>query len=350
MAIYRLEAKIIGRKARDKAGKIIPGKQVSMLAKAAYRSGERLKDERIEKTFDYRSRSQEVVHCEMIAPADSPDWMTESRKKLWNTIEKVEKRSDSQLAREFIVSLPVELNKDQQIEAVRSWCLREFVEKGFVVDYALHKSHDEKNPHAHILVTTRPVDLAFETGFGLKPSTAGKFNGRGEVGNGAKDDLEVWRESWCRQENDALEAAGSDVRVDHRSLIARGIDREPEPKIGVSAKAMERKGIETERGKLSMWAKIDNLVRYAVKGIELANEVPQIAGFKSWWERAQVAIEWTTDQFSAFVRDTASGSGGRGMIEASAPDPEPSTYWQDRIAGERDLNERGKSEPEMGFG
>ncbi len=154
-----------------------------------------------------------------MAPADAPDWLKgqaqdkpagakkqrEQREQLWNTIEKVEKRKDSQLAREFVLSLPRQLDRAQQIELVRNWCLSEFVSKGFVVDLAIHKSKSGQNPHAHVLVTTRPVTV---DGFGKKPDTAGKFNGRGAAGFGAKEQLVQWRESWCHAENTALEKAG----------------------------------------------------------------------------------------------------------------------------------------------
>jgi hypothetical protein len=122
MAIYRLEAKIIGRRAKDKAGKPVPGKQVSVVAKAAYRSGQKLKDERMDKTYNYQSRTQEVVHHEVMAPDTAPAWLRpesaggpkagrELRQRLWNEVERAEKRSDSQLAREFIIR-----------SSASSWC------------------------------------------------------------------------------------------------------------------------------------------------------------------------------------------------------------------------------------
>src|SRR5580692_4968950 len=106
-------------------------------------------------------------------------------------------------------------SREQQIELVRGWCDAEFVGKGFVVDFSLHKSKTGINPHAHVLVTTRPVQ---GEGFGKKPSMAGKFNGRGSVGLQGKSELVAWRESYARHENTALERAGSSARVDHRSL------------------------------------------------------------------------------------------------------------------------------------
>ena len=250
---YRLETKIIGRQAKGKDGPI-HGKQVSVVAKAAYRSGQALHDDRAAKTFNYRSRTQEVAYSEIMAPENAPDWLKgqagdtqagtrkqrDLREQLWNTIERVEKRKDSQLSREFIASLPRGLAREQQIELIRGWCQAEFVSKGLVVDLAVHKSKGGMNPHAHVLVTMRPVTAE---GFGKKPDTAGKFNGRGAAGLGAKSELDGWRESWEMHVNAALEKAGREERVDRRSLKDRGIDRTPEPKIGVAATAMKRRGL-----------------------------------------------------------------------------------------------------------
>jgi ATP-dependent exoDNAse (exonuclease V) alpha subunit len=251
---YRLETKIIGRRVKG------VDKSVSMVAKAAYRSGQSLHDERADKTFNYRPRAQEVVYSEIMSPQNAPGWLKEPspdtqagtrkqrdvREQLWNTVEVVEKRKDSQLAREFVASLPRGLNREQQIELVRGWCDSEFTSKGLVVDLAVHKSKNGLNPHAHILCPLRPIS---EAGFGKKPDTAGKFNGRGAAGLAglaAKNELDGWRESWEKHVNAALEKAGRPERVDRRSLKAQGIDKIPEPKIGVAATAMKRRGIEAD--------------------------------------------------------------------------------------------------------
>src|SRR5579871_2269306 len=189
MALYRLEAKIISRQVKDRNGKPIAGKQRSIVAKGAYRAGQKLEDQRADKTFNYAPRSAEVIHSEILAPENAASWLQdpegeklgggrqkqrELRERLWNEIERVEKRKDSQLAREFIISLPVELDEKQQVEAAKTWLQSEFVDKGAVVDLTVHRSKDGKNPHAHALVTLRPVE---GEGFGKKPDTTGKFNG-----------------------------------------------------------------------------------------------------------------------------------------------------------------------------
>ena len=188
------------------------------------------------------------------------------RELLWNRIEAAGKRKDSQLAREFELALPIELSEKQRLEVLRDWCQSELADKGFAVDYAIHRSKDGNNPHAHVLCTMRPVDAASETGFGKKPDMAGKFTGRGIVGDGAKADLNDWRETWAVAQNKALEAAGSAARVDHRTLQAQGIDRVAGTHVGVSASAMEKKGMDTVRGQARQNTGFVNQVMAALRG------------------------------------------------------------------------------------
>ena len=329
MAIFHETTRIIGRQAKDKAGNKLAGKQVSMLSKAAYRSGDRLHDEKRDLAFDYRSRSHETVQTGIIAPDGSPAWLVTNEAKdgperkeqaklrelLWNNIEAAEKRKDSQLSREFELALPIELSEEQRLEVLREWCQSEIVSKGFVVDYAIHRSKDGNNPHAHVLCTMRPVDAESETGFGKKPDMAGKFTGRGIVGDGAKADLNDWRETWATAQNKALEAAGSDARVDHRTLEAQGIERVAGTHVGVSASAMEKKGMATVRGQARQDSGFVNQVMAALRDVvkfgQVA-EVPQFDGL-SWWERMlDGAVEVAgaaIDRAVALVRDE-SGIGG----------------------------------------
>lgn len=316
-AHYRLETKIIGRKVKDKSGQAIPGKQVSVVAKAAYRSGQSLKDERADKTFNYRSRTQEVAYSEILSPETAPDWLKgnvpdanagtrkqrEVREQLWNTIDRVEKRKDSQLAREFIASLPRGLNREQQIELVRGWCQSEFTAKGLVVDLAVHKSKGGKNPHAHILCTMRP---ATPDGFGKKPDMSGKFNGRGAAGLGAKNDLDNWRESWEKHVNAALEKAGREERVDRRSLKDRGLDQTPQPKIGVAATAMKRRGIDDDPKRFQevRWIKTLNAARPFIRAISEGEGMPVVGNGATWWERSYSVAVRVAKEIADAVRDT----------------------------------------------
>jgi hypothetical protein len=307
MALYRLEAKIISR---QNGGRSVIASAAyrsgNVLHSAAYRSGNQLTDKQTRTTFNYRARAQEVVHSEILAPKDGPFWLQNhtpdgkvdyhrqqaTRQRLWNTIEQVEKRKDSQLARDFILTLARELSLEQQIELVRGWCNAEFVSKGFVADFAVHKSKTGQNPHAHVLVTTRPVE---GQGFGKKPSTAGKFNGRGLVGLKAKSELEQWRDSWEKHENAALEKAGRPERVDHRSLKDRGIDRIPEPKIGPTATAMRRRGLDPERLKFWRYIRTANVMRPLARAIGKFREIRQEGMGKTWWERSLVFMGQARD-------------------------------------------------------
>jgi ATP-dependent exoDNAse (exonuclease V) alpha subunit len=316
MALYRLEAKIVSRKNGSRS--VIASaayRSGNVLHSAAYRSGNQLTDERGKTTFNYRARTQEVAHSEIMAPQNAASWMQSSppkgkedlakqralRERLWNTIEQVEKRKDSQLARDFVLTLARELTLEQQIELVRGWCEAEFVSKGFVVDFAIHKSKTGLNPHAHVLCTTRPVE---GQGFGKKPSTAGKFNGRGSVGVKGKSELEGWRDSWEKHENAALEKAGRPERVDHRSLKDRGIDREPEPKMGPVATAMMRRGLDPERFKLVRYIKTLNAMRPLARAVGKFREMRQEGMGKTWWERSLIFLSQARETMRESVVDT----------------------------------------------
>lgn len=265
MAIYHLSAKVISR-----AG----GR--SSVAAAAYRTAGRLRDDRQGLEHDY-SRKGGVVHSEIMAPENAPDWMRD-RDQLWNAVEAVEKRRDAQLAREIEVALPRELDRGERLELLRGFVQREFVDRGMIADVAIHegKARDgHGQPHAHVMLTMR--ELTGE-GFGKKDRS---WN--------APDLLVGWREAWARDANIALERAGRSERIDHRSLDvqraeaeqqverARGggqeelalerekkvveLSREPEPKIGPSANAQEKRGIVTERGEAFRAAQARNAER-----------------------------------------------------------------------------------------
>jgi len=241
MPSYHLSASIVSRK-----------KCQSVVASAAYRSGTELEDERIGKTFDYRRRSG-VLHAEIITPDNTPDWMSD-RAQLWNAVEAVEKRKDAQLCREILLNLPHELTRDQQIELVRDFVRAEFVRLGMVADIAIHAPHrkgDDRNTHAHVMLTMRELT---PDGFGQKVRA---WN--------SPELLEHWREEWAHHQNRALEQAGRTERVDHRSLEAQGIDREPEPKQGPVATQMEREGKPSKAGDDRRAAKERNEQRAELK-------------------------------------------------------------------------------------
>ena len=249
MAIYHLSVKIIGRSA---------GRSVT--AAAAYRSGTRIADDRTGLVHDFQ-RKGGVMHREIMLPDAAPAWMGD-RVALWNAVEKAERRKDSQLAREVEIALPRELDQETRLSLVKDFVQSEFVARGMIADVAIHNPmiNKQEYPHAHILLTMRNI---FCDGFGDKNR---------EWNN--KETLERWREHWAERANRTLDRTGHDERIDHRSLQAQRaaaldraadvrtseperavaiceahlLNREPEPKLGSVATALERRGILTDRG------------------------------------------------------------------------------------------------------
>lgn len=283
MAIYHLRATMISRSAGRSA-----------TAAAAYRTAERIEDKRTGLVFDYRARGG-VDHVETLAPADAPAWV-QDRVALWNAVEQAETRKNSQVAREIRVALPHELDHAQRVELVREFCQREFVDRGMVADIALHapgREGDERNHHAHILLTTREIG-------------AEGFTTKNRDWN-AKELLEGWREAWARDTNHALERCGAHERVDHRTLEAQrveataraqeahargdeaealretvravSLDREPLPQLSAGAWQLKERGIEVAA--VQVWREVK---AQAAQVARVAQELADRA--RSWLERA----------------------------------------------------------------
>jgi hypothetical protein len=170
----------------------------SVVAAAAYRAGQILRDERQGITFNF-SRRRHVAWAEIMAPVGAPKWVND-RLQLWNVVERQERRRDSQLAREVLIALPHELSRAQQIALVKHFVRREFVSHGLVVDMCVHEN--PTNVHAHLLVSMRRLE---GEGFGNK---CRELNSR--------DYLKNMRERWARSVNAFLMVDGHEARVDHR--------------------------------------------------------------------------------------------------------------------------------------
>ncbi|MGA2869653.1 MAG: MobQ family relaxase [Verrucomicrobiota bacterium] len=266
MAIFRLEAKIISR-----------GGGHSAVAAAAYRTGTKLRDERTDKLHDYSNRTKSIVESVILRPDNSPAW-TGKTSSLWNTVELTEKRKDAQLCREFILSLPKELDTKQQMELAVGWAQKELVSKGMVAEVSLHNPKGGKNPHVHILTTMRMID-----GDHFSAKKPREWNDKAL--------LIEQRASWAAFVNAALAQAGRSERVDHRSLKDRGLDKIPQPKIGKEAMGLQKRGVvaDPERCKLVRWVKALNAVMPWARDIERHGEVQQNGGLgKTWWERSLV--------------------------------------------------------------
>jgi ATP-dependent exoDNAse (exonuclease V) alpha subunit len=221
----------------------------SATAAAAYRAGERIRDERTGVLHNY-SRRTDVSHTEIMLPsrlnAAEVAWATQ-RTGLWNAAERMERRGDARVAREYQVALPAELDGAQRLQLVRTYA-RELAERHNVaIDLAVHAPRaggDPRNYHAHLLATSREIT---STGFGAKAGLDMQGEDRRRLGLPVGiAEIRAMRARWAVLSNEALAAAGLSVRVDHRSLRLQGIDREPTPHIPFAAIQMERRGLRSE--------------------------------------------------------------------------------------------------------
>ena len=226
MAIYHFSVQVISRASGRSA-----------VSAAAYRAGERLHDERLDRDHDFRARSS-VEHSEILLPQNAPeDWR--DRERLWNDVEAFEKRKDAQLAREVEFAIPREMTKAQGIELARDFVQAEFVDRGMIADLNVHwdmGADGQPKPHAHVMLTMREVG---PDGFGQKVR---EWNDHANV--------ERWRERWADHVNVRLAELDIDARINHRSLESQGIDLEPQSKIGGPARRMDAHGLEADRAEM----------------------------------------------------------------------------------------------------
>jgi ATP-dependent exoDNAse (exonuclease V) alpha subunit len=232
VAIFHMTAKIISRK----AGRSATGA-------AAYRAGVEITDKRTGEVHNY-TRKAGVESADIIMPAVST-W-TPDRSELWNAVEAKNKRADAQVAREFEVSLPDELSHDQRRRLAVDFAQEIADRYGVAADVAIHKpgkGGDSRNHHAHILTSTNRVE---GEGFGNKARELDlvAHNQSGKVGQA--NEIDRLRERWAELTNERLHEAGIEARIDHRTLEAQGIDREPTVHLGPSVMGMERRGASSE--------------------------------------------------------------------------------------------------------
>lgn len=312
MAIYHLEAKIVTR-----------GEGRSACAASAYMSCSQIYNDYDGIQHDY-TKKRGLVWQNVFLPTMAPaEW--KDREILWNAVEAEEKTKDSRLAREFVASLPVELDKDKWIALLTEFIQTNFVNAGMCADVAVHNT-DGHNPHAHILLTVRPlaengtwqnktekeyicIRNGEESAFTAKeykvaqtdgwekqypykvgkkkvymaPSAAeaqglerasknpkstryGRQNPISEKWN-SEEQLVMWRAEWADAVNRALEQSHCPERVDHRSHAARGIDDQPTITEGAAARAMEKKGLVSDRCELNRQIKADNALLRELKAL-----------------------------------------------------------------------------------
>ncbi len=241
MAIFRIQISSLSRGAGRRA-----------TAAAAYRAGERIRDERGGQLYNF-SRRRDVLHTEIFLPSQfdgvAVPWARQ-RERLWNTAEHAEKRYNARVAREYQVLLPAELDAGQRVTLSRAFA-RELAERYHVaVDLAVHAPRPDSDPrnfHAHLLTTTRevtPAGLGAKAGLDLQP----RERERRGLPDHSQEYVNV-RERWAAHVNEALRAANIEARVDHRSLAAQGIGRAPRHVPFVQLKIEQRalRGELTER-------------------------------------------------------------------------------------------------------
>ena len=277
LAIYHLRLKVVSR-ALGRAAKPGAAMRRSAVAAAAYRSGERLYDTIQGRWFQFDK--PDVIHTEILAPDNVPvpEWVFD-RQTLWNMVERAEKRVDAQVAREVEITLPRELSESQCIDLVRSFIRDQFVSQGMVADMAIHRpdaSDGKEQPHAHVLLTMRRLDSASDTGFSTKKER--DWNEREDIARAvadarkryndtelpedkvaleeleAKRNVNIWRAAWAQYANRCLEGIGSTARIDHRTLEAQGIVRQPQNNLGIARHMREAYSYLKDR--LTQWVSI----------------------------------------------------------------------------------------------
>ena len=220
---------------------------------------------------DY-TRKRGIVHSEILLPSNAPPDF-QDRGTLWNSVEQIEKACNSQLARELEVALPIELSREEQVRLVRAYCSSQFVSRGMCADFNIHDT-GSGNPHAHILLTMRPMDahgkwrpkskkeyVLDENGERIRLSS-GRYKTRKVdlVDWNSQENAEVWRKVWADLANEFLERNNRPERIDHRSYERQGVDLLPTIHEGATVRAMEKKGIRTEKGEFNRWIKATNAV------------------------------------------------------------------------------------------
>lgn len=248
----------------------------SVVAGAAYQSGERLFSEYDRKVKNYTGK-KEVVHSEILLPPNAPEEYRD-RATLWNAVEKVENQWNSQLARRIVIAIPKEIPPYQHAQLIREYCQEQFVSKGMCADFAIHDNGDG-NPHAHIMLTMRAIgedgkwlpksrkvyDLK-ENGQRIKlPSGSWKSHKEDTVDWNDRKYAEIWRHEWEVSANKYLKANNRPERLDMRSYARQGLDKIPTVHLGPEAAGLERKGIRTNKGDLNREISRTNRLKAALK-------------------------------------------------------------------------------------
>lgn len=255
------------------------GKSKSAVASAAYISCEKIKNEWDGVTHDYHNKKG-LLHSEIFLLENIPKEF-QNRSFLWNSVELNEKASNAQLARNFIIALPKELSFEENKKLITEFIQENFVSKGMIADLAIHDESNEgnNNIHAHIMTTLRPINekgqwqakskkeyILDDEGNKILNKNGKPKTRKVELTDwNNKGNAEKWWESFAEICNIYLERNNLEKRVDHRSFERQGIEEIPTIHLGASASALERKGIETDKGNINREIKKHNSLVKAIK-------------------------------------------------------------------------------------
>ena len=285
-------------------------KGASVIAKAAYNARDKLQDEYYGKTHDY-SKKTDLVFSKIFLPEHIPKEFS-NREYLWNGVEKIEKSKNSQLARNLLFELPRELNEQERIKLISEFIEENFTSKGMIADCNIHNpmaSDHEEQLHAHILITLREMDnegkwkpkcrkeyILDENGEKIKLKS-GNYKSRKVNLNdwNEPDKAKEWRENFSKKANEYLEKNNFEKRVDHRSFERQGKEEIPTIHMGASASALERKGIETDKGNINREIKKHNSLVKAIR--------EKIAELTSWINDFSKALFEKYEQYKQTRQD-----------------------------------------------
>ena len=255
---------------------ISAGKGRSAIASAAYRSGEKLFDDQEGRHYFYaRSVMPESF---ILTPKNAPAWASD-REKLWNEVERKDRRANSRYAKEFNVALPVELSEDEQKELLTKYVQENFVDEGMVADVAIHRDHPD-NPHAHVMLTNRPFNPDGTWGIKSKKQYILDENGN-KMYTGTskypksrkilmvdwdkKEKIIEWRHNWAVSVNQVLEQKNIPDRISEKSFENQGIDEIPTQHEGINSKRHERRKfnqqVSAQRSAKAKYHNLDEKIR-----------------------------------------------------------------------------------------
>lgn len=244
MAIYYFDVSNVSRG----SGK----KSASSVAASAYQNRARYTDERTGTTYDYTKKGG-LYYSGILAPENAPESLTASPLTLWNTIEAIEKRKDARLAKDFKISLPIELSPEQNKALILDFAKQAFVSNGMIVDLAIHDI--DTQPHSHIKTTTRELT---PEGFGGKVREWDK-----------KETTLYWRELWAKVANEHLLKAGHDITISHLTL-----------------KEQMKEALE----EMEKTTNLEEKIKFAAKAIELDRPAMKTISKKDWGDPKFQAI------------------------------------------------------------